>query len=298
MPLTHIPVMCREVIECLNIMPGSLVVDATVGAGGHALEILKKITPGGILIGIDQDADAIAISRENLRDFTNSLILVNDNFRNIKRILNENNIKTVDAILFDLGVSTLQLERGDRGFSFQKEGPLNMRMDKSGQITAYDLVNNLSEEELEKILKMFGEERFSKRIAHSIVKQRKVHIISTTLELVDIISRSVPKRFTHWRIHPATRTFQALRIAVNRELEVLKDALEDAIDVLNPHGRLSVISFHSLEDRIAKHMFRSFNQKHMCKLITKKPMIPETGELARNIRARSAKMRVIEKYER
>ena len=291
----HTPVMFNEVISYLKLLPGKVIVDCTVGEGGHSEGILRKITPGGHLIGIDQDDDALSISRLRLSPFEGSFTLVQENFQNVRDVLKRLSLDAMDGIVLDLGISTMQLITPERGFSFQNEGPLNMRMDKRAQITAFDLVNNLSEEELANLIFTFGEERYSRRIARSIVAQRKSQPVATTKQLANIVLDAVPYADRFKRIHPATRTFQALRIAVNRELEVLQTALTEAIDLLNPGGRMCVISFHSLEDRIVKHEFRAQAKNGRVKILTKKPLLPTEQEITENAKSRSAKLRVIEK---
>ncbi|MFH1460448.1 MAG: 16S rRNA (cytosine(1402)-N(4))-methyltransferase RsmH [Candidatus Omnitrophota bacterium] len=291
----HTPVMYDEVVAYLKLSPGKVIVDCTLGEGGHSEGILRKITPGGQLIGIDQDDDALSITRLRLSRFEDSVRLVHDNFQNIRVILKRLGLDKVDGFVMDLGISSLQLSAPERGFSFQIDGPLNMRMDKKAQITAFDLVNNLSEEEIANVIYIFGQERFSRRIARNIVQQRNKHVITTTQELANLIIESVPKHQRFRKIHPATRTFMALRIAVNRELEVLQSTLKDAVDLLNPGGRICVISFHSLEDRIVKNEFKSQARNSVIKIITKKPLVPTQNEIQENHRSRSAKLRVAEK---
>ncbi|MCP4649234.1 MAG: 16S rRNA (cytosine(1402)-N(4))-methyltransferase RsmH [PVC group bacterium] len=291
----HTPVMLSEVVSYLQLAPGKVIVDCTVGEGGHSEGILRKITPGGQLIGIDQDDDALSIARLRLSRFEGSFNFVQDNFRNLRTILFQEGLEKVDGIVFDLGISMLQLSSPERGFSFRLEGPLNMRMDKRAQITAFDLVNNLSEEEIANLIYTFGQERYSRRIARRIVQERGKTSVITTKQLADLVFEAYPYRDRYGRIHPATKTFMALRIAVNRELEVIQAVITDAIDMLNPGGRVCVIAFHSLEDRIIKNQFKDFAKKGIVKIITKKPLIPTQEEIKSNAPSRSAKFRVAEK---
>jgi 16S rRNA (cytosine1402-N4)-methyltransferase len=287
--------MYSEVLSYLQLLPGKVIVDCTVGEGGHSEGILRKITPGGHLIGIDQDDDALSATRLRLSRFENSFTLVQENFQNITDVLAKLGINAMDGVVFDLGVSNMQLTTPERGFSFQSDGPLNMRMDKYAQITAFDLINNLSEEEIANLIYTFGQERYSRRIAAKIVEERSRHVITSTSQLADIIVESLPVRERYKKIHPATRTFMALRIAVNRELEVLQAGLTQAIDLLKPGGRICVISFHSLEDRIVKQEFKAQARKGCLQIITKKPLIPTDEEMESNRKSRSAKLRVAEK---
>ena len=288
----HKPVMASEVIAYLNLKPGSIIVDATVGTAGHALKILEKISPGGRLIGVDRDKDSLAISEERLKDFKNNVALVHSDFRYLDNILAEFKIKNVDGILFDLGLSSYQLETWERGFSFRYDAPLDMRMDQTSYISAYDLVNNLTEKEISNILWSFGQERWHNRIARYLVRERLRGPITTTNQLRDIVMKAIGYRFSRQRIHPATRTFQALRIAVNRELEALEEALDKVPKLLKKGSRVCVISFHSLEDRITKHNFRENALNGIYRVLTKKPLTPQEEETLDNPRARSAKMRV------
>ncbi|MBI5286583.1 MAG: 16S rRNA (cytosine(1402)-N(4))-methyltransferase RsmH, partial [Deltaproteobacteria bacterium] len=241
--------MSREVVRLLKCKPGGLYVDGTIGGGGHAEEILRATGLTGKVIGIDWDEEALLASRERLKGYRSRVTLVHDNFANIKKILTGLHITSVDGILLDLGVSSHHLERPERGFSFRFDTPLDMRMDRRQKKTAYHLVNGLSEGELEQVLWRYGEERWARQIARAIVRARKDHTITTTKELADLVSSAIPSRFHPRDIHPATRTFQALRIAVNGELENLKRAIEDGVKVLSREGRMGIISFHSLEDR-------------------------------------------------
>lgn len=291
----HIPAMLNEVLDCLNLRPGKVIVDATVGTGGHSRRILESIVPDGRLIGIDRDKESLTAAAERLSDYEGFTDLIYGNFVDVDRIAADLNIGSVDGILFDLGISTVQMNDPQRGFSFRNDGPLDMRMDRNSFISAYDLVNNLDEEELSNLIKDFGEERFHNRIARFLARERQTHPISTTAELSDIVVRAIPYRYRHYRIHPATRTFQAVRIAVNRELEILETALMKAVDLLNKRGRICVISFHSLEDRIVKFTFRSLAAKGILKIITAKPLIPQDAEIKRNPSSRSAKLRAAEK---
>jgi 16S rRNA (cytosine1402-N4)-methyltransferase len=292
----HVPVLREEVIKLLDPKPGQTVVDGTLGSGGHALEILKRIGSEGRLIGIDQDPAAIGRAKRNLEAFPQVSFFQN-NFTEIDSILQSLNLTAVDAVIMDVGLSSDQLADSSRGFSFQTEGPLDMRMDPDRTVTAEDLVNQLSVEELTMLFKRYGEERWSRRIAGAIERERLKTPIRTTGELVQIIEKAVPKRFHFSRLHPATRVFQALRIAVNQELESLEAALPKAFGVLRPGGRLGVISFHSLEDRLAKQAFRQWRDEGRAKILTPKPVQAGEEERERNSRARSAKLRVIEKRE-
>lgn len=291
----HIPVMANEIWSYLKLSPGKVIVDCTLGEGGHSEGVLGKIAPGGRLIGIDQDDDALSIARLRLSRFESMTTLVHDNFKNIRDVLRTTGIDAMDGVIFDLGVSSIQLNTPERGFSFQSDGPLNMRMDKHAQITAFDLINNLSEEEIASIIYTYGEERFSRRIARRIVEERNRQTISTTGQLADIVLDAMPHQERYKRIHPATRTFMALRIAVNRELEALTEGLRAALDMLRPGGIACVISFHSLEDRIVKNEFRQRAKEGTLSLITKKPLVPTEQEMRDNPRSRSAKLRVAEK---
>lgn len=296
-PKFHIPVMVEEILDYLQAAPGQIIVDATVGTGGHSEQILKRITPGGRLIGFDRDEDSLAVARERLRNFSASCEFVHGNFADIDSALLGFGIQKVDGIFFDLGISSYQLEDPARGFSFQNEGPLDMRLDKNSYISAYDLINNLTEEEISSLIWTFGQERWHNRIAHLLIKERQRSPIVTTAQLADIVSRAIPSRFRHryYRIHPATRTFQAVRIAVNRELENLETALQKSIELLNKDARICVISFHSLEDRIAKICFRNASTEKRLRLITPKPQMPLQSEIEGNLSSRSAKLRVAER---
>jgi 16S rRNA (cytosine1402-N4)-methyltransferase len=296
----HIPVMSEEVLFWLARKGSRTYLDCTVGYSGHAEKILEASGPGSRLIGLDRDAAAISASRKRLARFGDRAVLLHGHFMDLKQHLTANGIGQVDGILFDLGVSSLQLEEPARGFSFQVDGPLDMRMDQSMSGTAADLVNQWPEAQLADAIFQFGEERFSRRIARGIVRARERHALATTKELVSVIERAVPANYRHGRLHCATRTFQAIRIAVNQELDCLEPALRDATDVLSPGGRLCVISFHSLEDRIVKHTFRALSGKDDPALVvlTKKPQIPTREESDRNPRSRSAKLRAAQRVSK
>ena len=291
----HIPVMVNEVLDYLKLSPGMTIVDATIGTGGHAEAILARIMPAGKLIGIDRDRQSLEISRERLRSFTHACEFVHGNFADIDTVLQSLNIKKIDGILFDLGVSSFQLEDPQRGFSFQYEGPLDMRLDRNSYISAYDLVNNLNEEEFSTLLWNFGQERWHNRIARLLVRERERHPIATTQELADIVIKAIPYRYRHYRIHPATRTFQAVRIAVNRELETLGTAIDKVIELLNQTARICVLSFHSLEDRVVKLNCRKSAAEERIRIITQKPLTPTQEEMKDNPSSRSAKLRVAER---
>jgi S-adenosyl-methyltransferase MraW len=290
-------VLLDKAVGYLSLSRGAVVVDATIGGGGHSEEILKNILPGGKLIGIDADPGALAIAGERLKSFNGSFTLVNDNFRNIDRILKLQNIKNVDAVLFDVGVSSYQLDDASRGFSMMLDAPLDMRMNPNSDITAYDVVNTFKEEKLSEIIEKYGEERFHYKIARFIKDARQHKTIETTGELAAIVKRAVGYKYRNLKIHPATRTFQAIRIFVNDELGALEEALKSAIFWLKTGGRIVVISFHSLEDRIVKNMFKGYSKLGVLKIITKKPLICEREEVINNPRSRSAKLRVAERTE-
>lgn len=291
----HIPVMLNEVIEYLQPKPGHIIVDGTLGLGGHAEVIADIIGPQGQLIGIDRDAQALEQARENLKKYRDRCHFVHRDYRYMDKILETLNIQKVDGVLLDLGLSSFQLDNPERGFSFRNDGPLDMRMDQDSPLSAFDLVNSLSEKEISSILKEFGQERWHQRIARYVVHQRSQKPIETTKELSDIVLRAMPHGKKREKIHPATRTFQAVRIAVNRELEGLEEALDKCTDVLKIGARIAVIAFHSLEDRIVKQKFRSLAKCGNLNLVVKKPLRPGEGEAGVNPRARSARLRIAER---
>ncbi len=304
----HIPVLLKEVVSLLLCRPGGVYVDCTLGEGGHAKAILKQMGKEGRLIGVDRDGEAIEAAEERLKKYGSSCILVRDNFKNLPSLLKSLNLREVDGIFFDLGVSSRQLDSPERGFSFRFDTPLDMRLDQGASLTAFHLLHNSSQEELEGILKDFGEERWARRIAKLIVARRKDESIKTTGQLARIVEEAIPHR--RGRIHPATRTFQALRIVVNGELEALKEGLEKGIKLLRSGGRMAVISYHSLEDRIVKGAFQGWvkacrcpprlpvcccGEKEMAIKVTKGVIRPGEKEILVNPRSRSAKLRVVEK---
>ena len=293
----HIPVLSEEVVTWLACKPEGIYLDCTVGQGGHAALILERSAPDGALIGIDRDPDAIIATGAQLARFASRMRLVRGNFSALSQHLRSVGVSEVDGVIFDLGVSSAQLDRPERGLTFLSDGPLDMRMDRTGGSTAADLLAQLTEHELADLIYRYGEERYSRRISRAIVTARKIRPLRTTFELVSVVSGAVPAAYRHGRIHCATRTFQALRIAVNHELDVIAEAIRDAASVLAPGGRLCVISFHSLEDRLAKQTFRSLSHgPDAClKILTKKPQVPSDEECRVNPRARSAKLRVAEK---
>ena len=291
----HKPVLLEEAIHFLDPTPGKIIIDATVGGAGHAEELIKKILPGGTLIGIDKDSESLKIAYEKLKPFEGSFKLIKKDFKDIKEVTKDVGIREADGILFDFGISSIQMETAERGFSIKNNGPLDMRMDRTKNLSAKDLVNTLNETELSFLIRDYGEERFHRRIANRIVTQRKEKQILTTGELAEIICRSIPRRKRGERIHPATRTFQALRIRVNDELSAIEKALNDTPPMLKEGGRICVISFHSLEDRITKNIFKEFKQQEVFRILTKKPVRSKEKELLENPRARSAKLRAAEK---
>jgi len=284
----HKPVLLKETIECLNVEKNKNYVDCTIGEGGHAKEILKRNEPEGKVLGIEIDPELYKKLREEKLE---RLILVNDSYSNLKEIVEREGFKEIHGILFDLGISSWHIEKSGRGFSFLRDEPLIMRYDRRQKLTAERIVNEWPEKEIERILREFGEERFAKRIAREIAKARKTKPIKTTLRLVEVIKRAVPSFYQHRKIHFATKTFQALRIAVNNELENLRIALPQAIEVLEKGGRLVVISFHSLEDRIVKNFLKEKEREGKIKILTKKPIRPSKEEIIKNPRSRSAKLR-------
>lgn len=308
----HKPVLLDECIEALAICSDGVYVDGTLGRAGHSSEIAKRLGAGGRLIGIDRDLDAIEAGRERLDEYKENVILYHGNFRDMAYILDELEIDAADGILLDLGVSSPQLDEAERGFSYMEDAPLDMRMDRTEGMTAAELVNTVAKEELERILFEYGEERYSRRIAANIVKYREKKEIETTLELVGIIKSAMPSAALKEKQHPAKRSFQALRIAVNDELGALSQVLENAVGCLKPGGRLAIITFHSLEDRLVKKSFQQLanpctcppelpmcvcGKKPMIEIATRKPIIPTAVEIERNPRARSAKLRVAIKKE-
>lgn len=292
--LRHIPVLLKEVIKFLAVKPNKLYIDTTVGGGGHSEAIIKK---RGRVLGIDMDPKALEMARKRLASACppGAFALAHGNFANLAEIAKKEGFKPVSGILFDLGISTYQLEDPSRGFSFGAEAPLDMRMDPNLKVTAKDLINVLNEGELYELFTKLGEEHYSRPIARAICRARRIKPIETCNQLVQIILRARPKRGQYDRTHPATRVFQALRIAVNDELNNLKEALPQAVDLLEPGGRLVVLSFHSLEDRIVKNFFKEGSEKGTLKILTKKPIRPTREEVEKNPRARSGKLRAAEK---
>lgn len=314
MDFGHISVLLNETVESLNIRPDGIYVDGTLGGGGHAYHVAERLTGGGRLIGIDQDADAIAAATERLKPFADRVSIVRDNYVNIKSVLSGLGIteeeKAVDGIYLDLGVSSWQLDNAERGFSYMEDAPLDMRMDRRQTQTAADLVNTATEQELFRIIRDYGEDRFAKNIAKHIVQARERKPVETTKELADIIRGAIPMKVQVTGGHPAMRTFQAIRIALNEELTVLENSIDTMIRLLKPGGRLSIITFHSLEDRIVKNGFRRNEHPCICPpgfpvcvcgreslgtVITKKPILPTEEEIRENSRSHSAKLRVFER---
>lgn len=307
-PYSHISVLLNESIQQLNIKENGIYVDCTLGGGGHSSEILKRI-PNGHLYAFDQDSFAINTADEKLKKIASNYTLINENFANIKVALEEENVDGVDGILYDLGVSSFQLDIPERGFSYRFDGPLDMRMDQTAELDAYTVVNTYDEKSLVRILFEYGEEKFARLIARKIVAEREKKPIETTLELVEIIKKALPASALRNSSHPAKQTFQAIRIEVNHELDILKKALDDGLSLLNKNGRMVVITFHSLEDRIVKKLFKEKTTLQLpkdlpyipegyeieYKLINSKVILPSESEISNNLRSHSAKMRVIEK---
>ena len=311
MEFNHYSVLRNETIENLNIKPDGIYVDGTLGGGGHAYQVASRLSEKGRLIGIDQDADAIAAAGERLREFGDKITIIRSNYANMKEELHRIGVEKVDGIVLDLGVSSFQLDTPERGFTYRDENaPLDMRMDDRQSLTAKDIVNGYSEMDLYRIIRDYGEDKFAKNIAKHIVQERTKKPIETTGELTEIIRASIPMKVQMTGGHPAKRTFQAIRIELNKELEVLQDNLDDMIDLLNPGGRICIITFHSLEDRIVKTNFKRNENPCTCpsdfpvcvcgkkskgKVVTRKPILPSEEELEVNSRSKSAKLRVFER---
>ncbi|MHB8481997.1 MAG: 16S rRNA (cytosine(1402)-N(4))-methyltransferase RsmH [Nitrospiria bacterium] len=296
---SHIPVLVNEVVSYLNVGPGRKYIDCTVGGGGHSEAILEKSSPDGSLYGFDKDQTALALAEERLRrKFQGRYHLFHTDFKDFQGVIDPELKGYIDGVIADLGVSSMQLDRPERGFSFRESGPLDMRMDLSGSLKASDLIEDLSEKQLNELIRTYGEERYSSRIARAIVNEREKRPLLTTIQLAELIKKNVPPVYRYGRIHPATRTFQALRIVVNRELESLSDFIKNIFQYLKIGGRLAIISFHSLEDRIVKRTFLSLVQKTKKDPAfqwTKKPVCPALDEIKTNPASRSAKLRVIER---
>lgn len=309
MSFEHVSVLLKETVDGLNVKPDGIYVDGTLGGGGHSEEILKRLDTG-ILIGIDQDENALKAATERLKEYGDRFIPVRNNFSNILDVLKTLNIERIDGMMMDLGVSSHQLDEADRGFSYRFDAPLDMRMDQRSALDAYRVVNTYSEDELNRIIKEYGEENWARRIAQFICEARTEKPIETTQELVDLIFKAIPANMRREGGHPAKRTFQAIRIEVNGELEILKQTITDITSVLNKNGRISIITFHSLEDRLVKHAYKDLAQGCICppeipicmcnnkpkvKIITRKPILPSAEELEVNSRSKSAKLRVAKK---
>lgn len=311
MAFEHISVLLEETVDALAVKPEGIYVDATLGGGGHAYEVCRRLSSKGRFIGIDQDAAAVEAAGRRLSDFGEKVTIIRSNYCEMRPQLQRIGIEKVDGILLDLGVSSYQLDTAERGFSYQKDAPLDMRMDQRNKVTAKDIVNSYSEAELYRIIRDYGEDKFAKNIAKHIVIERKKAPIETTEQLNEVIRHAIPMKIRKASGHPSKRTFQAIRIELNRELDVLKGTLEEMIDLLNPGGRICIITFHSLEDRIVKGIFRKEENPCTCpshfpvcvcgntakgKVITRKPILPGTEELESNSRSKSAKLRVFERY--
>ena len=310
MGFEHKSVLLSETIDGLDIKPDGIYVDGTLGGGGHAHEILTRLGAKGSIIGIDQDAAAIEAAGVRLKDFGEKVTIVRSNYCDMKSLLHNIGIDRVDGIVLDLGVSSYQLDTAERGFSYREDAPLDMRMDTRQKMTARDIVNEYSEMDLYRVIRDYGEEKFAKNIAKHIVDARGNSPIETTGQLTEIIRRSIPMKYQKKSGHPSKRTFQAIRIELNRELTVLRDSLDDMIDILNPGGRLCIITFHSLEDRIVKQAFRKNENPCTCpkdfpvcvcgkkskgRIVTKKPILPSAKEIEENSRSKSAKLRIFER---
>ena len=312
MEFRHVSVLLQETVDSLNVKEDGIYIDCTIGGGGHSLKIAKLLKPekGALLIGLDQDADAVAAATNRLKDYSGLLSIVQSNFGNIAAVCKELRIDKVDGILLDLGVSSYQLDEGQRGFSYMDDAPLDMRMDRRNPLSAYEVVNGYDEDRLFRIIKDYGEERFAKSIARNIVNRREKEPLRTTFDLRDVVEASIPKRSKITGGHPAKRTFQAVRIEVNQELSVLSNTLDTMIELLKPGGRICIITFHSLEDRIVKQAFKRNENPCTCppdfpvcvcgkkskgRVITKKPILPSEEEMESNPRSRSAKLRVFER---
>ncbi|AHF96853.1 16S rRNA methyltransferase [Desulfurella acetivorans A63] len=294
--MIHKSVLLNESMNFLQPKRGLMYLDLTFGGGGHSEQLLKLSAPDGIVVAFDQDSKAIEIALKLKEIYKDRLIVIKENFSNCYSVVKEIGFDSFDGIIMDIGVASFQLDDAQRGFSFSKDGPLDMRMDKDNPLSAREIINNWSRQELEQIIRNYGQERFAKRIALKIEEKRAKAPIETTLELANIVKEAVPAYF-YKKIHPATKTFQALRIAVNSELDSLKKGLNDAIKLLKPYSRLVVISFHSLEDKIVKDTFKNFSQQKILSILTKKPIVPSLQEINENPRSRSAKLRCSEKLE-
>ena len=310
MGFEHKSVLLNETIEGLNIKPGGIYVDGTLGGGGHAYEVCRRLGEKGSIIGIDQDEAAIEAASVRLKDFGEKVTIIRSNYCDMKSKLHELGIDKVDGIVLDLGVSSYQLDTAERGFSYREDAPLDMRMDRRQKMTARDIVNDYSEMDLYRVIRDYGEDKFAKNIAKHIVAARGINPIETTGQLTEIIRASIPMKYQKKSGHPAKRTFQAIRIELNRELDVLKNSLDDMIEILNPGGRLCIITFHSLEDRIVKSAFKKNENPCTCPpdfpvcvcgkvskgcVVTRKPILPSEEELEYNSRSKSAKLRIFER---
>ena len=312
MEFKHVSVLLHETVAGLQVKPSGIYVDGTLGGGGHSYEICKQLDSEGRLIGIDQDADALKAAGKRLEQFKDKVTLCKSNYEQMREVLQELGIEEVDGIVLDLGVSSYQLDEAERGFSYMEDAPLDMRMDRDQTMTARDIINEYPEGELFRIIKEYGEERYAKSIAKNICKRRQQYPIETTFELVDVIRGSMPAKARNAKGHPAKRTFQAIRIECNRELEVLRETLDYMVDLLKDGGRISIITFHSLEDRIVKTSFRKYENPCTCppdfpvcvcgkkskgRVVTRKPILPSEEELEQNTRSKSAKLRIFEKRD-
>ena len=310
MEFKHVSVLLQETVDGLNVKPDGIYVDGTLGGGGHSYEVCTRLGAKGSIIGIDQDEAAIEAASIRLKDFGEKVTIVRSNYCDMKSRLHELGIDKVDGIMLDLGVSSYQLDTADRGFSYREDAPLDMRMDQRSEMTARDIVNDYSEMDLYRVIRDFGEDKFAKNIARHIVRERAKRPIETTGELTEVIRHAIPMKFQKKTGHPAKRTFQAIRIELNRELDVLRDSLDDMIDMLNPGGRLCIITFHSLEDRIVKSAFKKNENPCTCpsdfpvcvcgkvskgRVITRKPILPSEEEMEVNSRSKSAKLRIFER---
>ena len=310
MAFQHTSVLLEETVDGLAVKPDGIYVDATLGGGGHAFEVCSRLNGKGIFIGIDQDAAAIEAAGERLKDFGEKVTIIRSNYRELKSVLRSIGVEKVDGIVLDLGVSSYQLDTAERGFSYRADASLDMRMDQRQQTTAKDIVNTYSEAQLYRVIRDYGEDKFAKNIAKHIVMEREKNPIETTGQLNEVIRRAIPMKFQKTGGHPSKRTFQAIRIELNRELEVLRESLDEMIDMLNPGGRICIITFHSLEDRIVKSAFRKNENPCTCpshfpvcvcgnvskgKVITRKPILPGEEELEHNSRSKSAKLRIFER---